>query len=54
MVGARTAPFAPYQPFLLPMPDEAAVALARVLHERGEEELAVNGAFLPLTCAPPS
>ena len=30
----RTASFAPYPPFLLPMPDEAAVALARVLHER--------------------
>jgi hypothetical protein len=41
----RTAPFAPYPPFLLPMPDEAAVALARALHERGEEMLAVNGAL---------
>ena len=47
VVGAamRTAPFAPYPPFLLPMPDEAAVALARALHERGEEVLAVNGAL---------
>ncbi|MCW3819329.1 GNAT family N-acetyltransferase [Micromonospora sp. DR5-3] len=43
--GMRTAPFAPYPPFLLPMPDDAAVALARVLHERGEEVLAVNGAL---------
>jgi FR47-like protein len=43
--GMRTAPFAPYPPFLLPMPDEAAVALARTLHERGEEVLGVNGAL---------
>ena len=43
--GMRTAPFAPYPPFLLPMPGEAAVALARALHERGEEALAVNGAL---------
>ena len=31
----RTAPFAPYPLFLLPMPGEAAAALAHVLHERG-------------------
>jgi hypothetical protein len=43
--GMRTAPFAPYPLFLLPMPDEAAVALANALHERGEEVLAVNGAL---------
>jgi predicted GNAT family acetyltransferase len=43
--GMRTAPFEPYPPFLLPMPDEAAVALARALHERGEEVLGVNGAL---------
>ncbi|MGC4758899.1 GNAT family N-acetyltransferase [Micromonospora trifolii] len=43
--GMRTAPYAPYPLFLLPMPDEAAVALARALHERGEEVLAVNGAL---------
>jgi hypothetical protein len=43
--GMRTATFAPYPPFLLPMPDEAAVSLARALHERGEEVLAVNGAL---------
>ena len=38
--GMRTAPFAPYPPFLLPMPDQAAVALARTVHDRGEEVLA--------------
>jgi FR47-like protein len=43
--GMRTASFAPYPPFLLPMPDEAAVALARALHGRGEEVRAVNGAL---------
>ncbi|HEY7042439.1 MAG TPA: GNAT family N-acetyltransferase [Nocardioidaceae bacterium] len=43
--GMRTAPFVPYPPYLLPMPDGAAVALARALHERGEEVLGVNGAL---------
>jgi RimJ/RimL family protein N-acetyltransferase len=43
--GMRTAPFAPYPLFLLPMPDEAAVTLAQALRERGEEVLAVNGAL---------
>jgi hypothetical protein len=43
--GMRTAPFAPYPPFLLPMPGEAATALARALFERGEEVLAANGAL---------
>lgn len=43
--GMRSAPYAPYPPFLLPMPDEAAVALAQALHEREEEVLAVNGAL---------
>jgi FR47-like protein len=43
--GMRTATFAPYPPFLLPMPDEAAVALAHALHERGEEVLGINGAL---------
>lgn len=43
--GMRTAPFAPYPPFLLPMPDEAAVALARALSDRGEEVLGINGAL---------
>lgn len=42
--GMRTAPFAPRPLFLLAMPDEASVALARALHERGEEVLGVNGA----------
>src|SRR5262245_31317505 len=37
--GMRTAPFAPYPLFLLPMPDDAAVALAGTLHGRGEEVL---------------
>ena len=41
--GMRTATFAPYPLFLLPMPDQAAVALARALHERGEEVLGLNG-----------
>jgi hypothetical protein len=35
-VAMRTAPFAPHPPYLLPMPDEAAAALARLLVERGE------------------
>lgn len=41
----RTAPFAPYPVFVLPMPDEAAVALAAALHERAEAVSAVNGAL---------
>ncbi|ATO12918.1 GNAT family N-acetyltransferase [Micromonospora sp. WMMA2032] len=44
-VGMRAAPFPPRPPFLLPMPTEAAVALARTWHERGEEVTAVNGAL---------
>ncbi|WP_431935325.1 GNAT family N-acetyltransferase [Micromonospora sp. RP3T] len=43
--GMRTAPFPPRPPFLLPMPAEAAVALARVWHERGETVSAINGAL---------
>lgn len=43
--GMRTAPFEPYPPFLLPMPDDAAVALARSLHGRGEEVRALHGAL---------
>ncbi|RZT77240.1 FR47-like protein [Micromonospora violae] len=43
--GMRTAPYAPYPPFLLPMPDDAAVALAHALHARDEETLAINGAL---------
>ena len=44
-VGMRTAPFAPYPVYLLPMPDEVAVELARRLHERGEAVGGVNGAL---------
>lgn len=43
--GMRTAPFVPHPPFLLPVPDEAAVELARVLLERGEVLGGVNGAL---------
>ena len=43
--GMRTAPFAPYPLFLLPMPDEAAIALASTVAQRGEEVLGVNGAL---------
>jgi hypothetical protein len=43
--GMRTATFAPYPAFLLPMPDDAAVSLARAWHERGEEVLGINGAL---------
>lgn len=43
--GMRTAPVPPYWLYVLPMPDEAAVALARALHGRGEEVRAVNGAL---------
>ncbi|MDI1462552.1 GNAT family N-acetyltransferase [Catellatospora sp. KI3] len=45
VVGAamRASNSVPYPLFLLPMPDGAAVALARALHERGEEVLGVNG-----------
>jgi predicted GNAT family acetyltransferase len=44
-VAMRTAPFAPYPLFVLPMPDAAAVELARLLHERGEEVGGANGAL---------
>ncbi|GAA2152338.1 GNAT family N-acetyltransferase [Nocardioides koreensis] len=47
-VAMRTAPFAPYPLFVLPMADEAAVALARALHARGELVGGANGA-LPAT-----
>ena len=45
VVGAamRTAPFAPFPPYVLAMPEEAALATARALHERGERIDAVNG-----------
>ncbi len=47
LVGAamRTAPFEPHPLYLLPMPEGAAVALARALHDRGEHMPAVNGAL---------
>lgn len=41
----RTATFKPYPTFSLPMSDEAARALATVLHERGELLGGVNGAL---------
>lgn len=44
-VAMRTAPFAPYPLYVLPMPDADARALARLLHERGEELGGVNGAL---------
>ncbi|MCD4535871.1 GNAT family N-acetyltransferase [Nocardioides sp. cx-169] len=44
-VAMRTAPFEPYPLYVLPMPQEAARELARVLHARGEQVLAVNGAL---------
>lgn len=44
-VAMRTAPFAPHPLYVLPMPDDAAVALARSLHERGEPVPGVNGAL---------
>jgi GNAT superfamily N-acetyltransferase len=44
-VGMRTAPVPPHPLYLLPMPGDAAVDLARTLHDRGEETLAVNGAL---------
>jgi len=47
-VAMRTAPFAPYPLFVLPMPDDAAVALARAVHARGEQIGGANGA-LPAT-----
>lgn len=40
----RTAPFRPHPLFVLSMPDEVAVALARAVHERGEVAPA-NGAL---------
>ncbi len=43
--GMRTAPFSPYPLFVLPMPEDAALALAGALHERGEKVGGVNGAL---------
>lgn len=44
----RTAPFRPHPLFLLPMPDDAAIAIARASLERGEAVHGANGA-LPAT-----
>ncbi|WP_185995041.1 GNAT family N-acetyltransferase [Nocardioides campestrisoli] len=41
----RTAPFAPRPLFVLPMPEESARGLARVLHARGEQVAGANGAL---------
>ena len=41
----RTAPFTPYPTFSMPMSDEAARALAAVLHGRGEHLGGANGAL---------
>jgi len=41
----RTAPFKPYPTFTMPMPDDAARALAAALHERGEHLGGANGAL---------
>lgn len=41
----RTAPFDPRPLYVLPMPEAAARELARLLHARGEEVVAVNGAL---------
>jgi len=47
VVGAamRTAPFAPHPLYVLPMPDDAARELGRILRERGDGVTAVNGAL---------
>ena len=44
-VAMRTAPFAPYPLYVLPMPDEAAVAAATALADRGESVAGINGAL---------
>lgn len=44
-VAMRTAPFAPYPLFVGPMPEPAALAIARSLHERGEHPGGSNGAL---------
>ncbi len=42
-LAMRTAPFAPYPPYLLPMPDDAARVLAAAVRDRGEEVGGVAG-----------
>lgn len=49
-VAMRTAPFSPRPAYVLPMPQEAALLLARALHARGEDLTQVNGA-LPVATA---
>lgn len=44
-VAMRTAPFAPYPLFVCPMPEEAALDLARALHARGEHPGGANGSL---------
>ncbi len=44
-VAMRTAPFRPHPAYVLPMPEEGAVAIARALHDRGEALVGVNGAL---------
>lgn len=44
-VAMRTAPFAPYPVFVLPMPDDAARAVAEALVARDEDVTGVNGAL---------
>jgi GNAT superfamily N-acetyltransferase len=44
-VAMRTAPFRPYPMWVHQMPDDAAVALARWVHERGDDVTAANGAL---------
>lgn len=44
-VAMRTAAMERYPAFLLPMPDDAARALARAVHDRGEELRGINGAL---------
>lgn len=44
-IAMRTAPFAPYPLFVLPMPDDAARLIAATLFDRGESIEGVNGAL---------
>ncbi|WP_028642522.1 GNAT family N-acetyltransferase [Nocardioides sp. URHA0020] len=44
-VAMRTAPFEPHPVYALPMPDDAARALARALHDREEPVGGINGAL---------
>ena len=44
-LAMRTARTPPYPMFVLPMPDEAAVALARAIHGRGESVGGLNGSL---------